>query len=364
MIASPLFLASQTYASISTMGSFGYLPETIAPSLQDAVFSSDTLRDQANRLSNLANGTNRKGDSVNVNFHFDNDAHVDDLVAFILLQISLGDRLRSVTVSHGDSIMVSALETYRKLFSLLGGENINLGAGQRDIRNHFPKEWRDISGEVNKTIPNTHFSLQSKEIKSSLEVLKETAQQGPVSLVTTGPLTNIAEWFLQYPQDISNIHSLVIMGGALRVAGNVDMSESSDGTAEWNFFANPESAEAVLRSGVAISLIPLDVAGQVPVSDDFLLMLSQSKTVHGQLAYQLWNFAYRRYNYFLWDVVAAIATIHPELFTFEEHILSVLRKGRAQGRLVEIANGSPCKVAVQMDTTAVLNKITELLNKT
>lgn len=317
------------------------------------------------KLRRLVGGL-AKGDNMNLNFHFDNDAHVDDLVAFILLQSAIGDKLLSVTVSNGDSIMASALETYKRLFVILGGRAIRLGAGQKIGRNGFPMAWRAISDEVNKIslISKNNFNSQTGKTDSSLEVLRSSVRQGPMRLITTGPLTNIAEWLRQYPDDLSNVRSLVMMGGALNAAGNVHIPELSDGTAEWNFFADPEAAETVLKSGIPVSLIPLDVAGLIPVTADFISLLSRVRSIHGTLAYQLWNLVYRRHDYFLWDVVATIAAVHPELFAFEQQKLSILQEGRAQGRLIRSESGVHCQIAVQMDKAAVLNSIMDLLNKT
>lgn len=331
----------------------------------DSVLPVNEAHTPADELHSLAEGRARKGEFMNPNFHFDNDAHVDDLVAFLLLQAAVGKKLLSVTVSHGDSIMASALETYRRLFNILGSEYIKLGAGQKGVHNEFPMAWRKISDEINaiESISRIHSVSQSSKIGTSHEILKESAQKGPIRLITTGPLTNISEWFHLHPEDMAKVHSLVIMGGALKVAGNVNVPELSDGTAEWNFFADPEAAEGVLNSGVSILLVPLDVAGRIAVSEDFLKLLGQRRSIRSRLAHQLWSMAYHRYNYYLWDVIAAVAAISPELFTIEEHRLAVVTKGQAQGRLIKDNVGTPCQVATNLRETAVLEMMMNLLEK-
>lgn len=53
------------------------------------------------------------------------------------------------------------------------------------------------------------------------------------------------------------------MGGTLRHPGNVFNKSSSDGTAEWNVFADPQAAAAVWDSKVPVTLVPLDATNKV-----------------------------------------------------------------------------------------------------
>ncbi|OGQ04787.1 MAG: hypothetical protein A3F82_07960 [Deltaproteobacteria bacterium RIFCSPLOWO2_12_FULL_44_12] len=366
MTISTLFSGPGVYAGSGLIAlTTGFASEVGRLSFESEESRSNEAYNYADGLRRVIEGRDRTGDIMNLNFHFDNDAHIDDLAAFVVLWSAVGDRLLSATVSNGDSILASALETYRRLFKLLDIKHMKLGAAQKNVRNSFPMAWRKTSDEVNgiELISKTDASSQQTKPDSSIEVLRECVQKGPVRLVTTGPLTNIAEWFQSRPEDRDKIHSLVIMGGALNVAGNVPVSETSDGTTEWNFFADPAAAEVVLSSGLPILLIPLDVAGQIPVSDDFIRLLSQEKLIKSQLVHQLWDIVYRRYDYFLWDVVAAVAAVNPELFTFEEHRLSVVQEGRAQGRLMAIGDGPLCQVAIQLDKAAVLARVMDLLSK-
>ncbi|CAN0239576.1 unnamed protein product [Ectocarpus sp. 13 AM-2016] len=73
------------------------------------------------------------------------------------------------------------------------------------------------------------------------------ASESPVTVVATGPLTNLA-WVLDnFPEASRKIDKVLIMGGAIDVPGNVfaDDVEGFDGSAEWNIFWDPPAAKRV-----------------------------------------------------------------------------------------------------------------------
>jgi len=84
----------------------------------------------------------------------------------------------------------------------------------------------------------------------------EQAKEPPV-LVALGPLTNIALAARKAPRTMQRLERLVIMGGAVSVAGNVTPA------AEFNFYVDPLAARIVLDSGLPITLTGLDVTRQV-----------------------------------------------------------------------------------------------------
>ncbi len=76
---------------------------------------------------------------------------------------------------------------------------------------------------------------------------------GTVTLCPLGPLTNIAAAFLKAPDIIPRVGQVVLMGGAYFEVGNITP------TAEFNIYVDPEAADIVLKSGVDLVVMPLDV---------------------------------------------------------------------------------------------------------
>jgi len=85
-----------------------------------------------------------------------------------------------------------------------------------------------------------------------------------VTLVPTGPLTNIAMALQREPAILPHIRRIVLMGGALREGGNTTTS------AEFNMFVDPDAAQAVMHCGRPLTIVPLDVSHQALVSQSCL----------------------------------------------------------------------------------------------
>ncbi len=85
-----------------------------------------------------------------------------------------------------------------------------------------------------------------------VETLLE-AEPGEVTLCTLGPLTDVALALNRAPEIAPRIREIVMMGGAYFAVGNITP------TAEFNVFVDPEAADVVMRSGVPITMLPLDV---------------------------------------------------------------------------------------------------------
>ncbi|MEZ5366463.1 MAG: nucleoside hydrolase [Bryobacterales bacterium] len=85
-------------------------------------------------------------------------------------------------------------------------------------------------------------------------ILETIARQpGEVTVIALGPLTNLAQALLADPKAMALAERIVVMGGALDVPGNAGPH------AEFNFFVDPEAARIVLRSGLPVTLVGLDV---------------------------------------------------------------------------------------------------------
>jgi len=83
------------------------------------------------------------------------------------------------------------------------------------------------------------------------------ADKESITLVPTGPLTNIGQAFTKDPSILRNVEQIVLMGGAMREGGNISPS------AEFNMLVDPHAADVVFRCGRPITVLGLDVTYQV-----------------------------------------------------------------------------------------------------
>jgi purine nucleosidase len=93
-----------------------------------------------------------------------------------------------------------------------------------------------------------------------IETLSNSAT--PVTLVPTGPLTNVGTAFEREPAIVERIDSIVLMGGAMREGGNHSPS------AEFNMLVDPHAADIVFRCGRPITVFGLDVTHQVLATEE------------------------------------------------------------------------------------------------
>ncbi len=101
---------------------------------------------------------------------------------------------------------------------------------------------------------------QPLEKRHAVDFIVETlleADDAAITLVPTGPLTNIATAIRRSPSVVAKIRRIVLMGGAMREGGNRTPS------AEFNVFVDPQAAEIVFGCGRPITAMGLDVSHQV-----------------------------------------------------------------------------------------------------
>lgn len=88
------------------------------------------------------------------------------------------------------------------------------------------------------------------------------AGKASITLVPTGPLTNIATAFSRDPAIVEQVEQIVMMGGAMREGGNHSPS------AEFNILVDPHAADIVFRCGRPLTVMGLDVTHQVLATPD------------------------------------------------------------------------------------------------
>jgi purine nucleosidase len=141
---------------------------------------------------------------------------------------------------------------------------------------------------------------------------------GEVTIVATGPLSNIASALQQHPDLASLVGHLIILGGTIGAPGNVTAA------AEFNMYSDAPSARAVFRSQITKTLIPIDITSRVTMNLDLLDRLPDGNSPCGGLLRKLLPGAFRAYRQqlgmegiHLHDTVAVVAAMRPDLFTFE-----------------------------------------------
>ena len=179
------------------------------------------------------------------------------------------------------------------------------------------------------------------------------AHRGELLLCPIGPLTNIAAAMELDSSFCSNLKGMVVMGGSLRVGGNITPA------AEANFYHDPHAADYVLRHGCNITLVGLDVTNRVICQRGFFGRLASESPKMGGLLHVMAEFYidfYETVGKFvgcgMHDPSALVACIAPELFTTEPHALRVTCSGDRSGEMIAEANLTVQPVNVCTDVQA------------
>ncbi len=190
-----------------------------------------------------------------------------------------------------------------------------------------------------------------------------TQSEGPVTLVPTGPLTNIALLLARYPQLSEKVERIVLMGGAIGL-GNTTPA------AEFNIWADPEAAYRVFTSGLDLTMVGLDVTHKALMTATHAKTLADSGAA-GKLVADLYNFFSRfhasRYGWDgapVHDAVAMAHVIDPSLLE-TTHCGVVVDTGPelSRGRTYVDLRGDTwqpnCHVAVDIDAERFLALLLE-----
>ncbi|QEN06710.1 nucleoside hydrolase [Oceanispirochaeta crateris] len=185
----------------------------------------------------------------------DCDPGIDDALALFMAFASDKLLVRGITTVAGN---VSSALTARNALSLctLAGQDIEVASGASGPlvgTTHTAANVHGENGLGNVNLPVAGgISERGAEELLYQELLRAG---GDLEIIALGPLTNIALLIEKHPDVLPYIKKLTIMGGSLG-RGNVTPH------GEFNFYSDPLAADRVLRSGIPIHLVGLDVTNQ------------------------------------------------------------------------------------------------------
>jgi inosine-uridine nucleoside N-ribohydrolase len=288
----------------------------------------------------------------------DTDLASDDLVALAFLLSSTEVDVRAITVSGtGEVRCPRGVEVAMGLLSITGDDEVPVACGRRTPlagEHAFPADWRDAADDAwGLALPDVEAPTSTP---SAVDLLARTLAPGETTLLTLGPLTNVAEAFRAHPDLAGQVRSIVVMGGAVDVGGNVHLEAGDSPTAEWNLYVDPTAADEVLGSGAPVVLVGLDASSRAPVDQAFLDLLAGNThtTAAGLVATLLaGNPQVASGEAYFWDPLAAAAVLDEGLLTTEVARIDVVtEEGVDSGRTRRDADGSRVTVAVDADADA------------
>ena len=284
----------------------------------------------------------------------DHDGAIDDFLSLMLLLTMAEVELLGVVVTPADCYIDAATSVTQKILRLMNRTAIAIAKSTVRGINPFPADFRrDCLIVDNLPILNeSEDNLPTVSTKSGQQFMVETLQNAPqpVTLMITGPLTTVAEAIALQPHITDKIAEIVWMGGALEVPGNVQQAfaHEHDGTAEWNVFWDYLAAKQIWSTEIDITLCPLDLTNNVPVTSDFIHRLAKQRQYPlSDLAGLCYALAMTQ-DYYFWDILATAYLAFPE-YQVEERETDIITTGISQGRTILKPGGRKIKVMTKVD---------------
>jgi inosine-uridine nucleoside N-ribohydrolase len=299
----------------------------------------------------------------------DCDPGHDDAIALLLALASPEVELLGVTTVSGNQTLEKTTANAIRVLEFVGREDVPVAAGADRPLVRERSVAANVHGESGLDGPTLPPPQKKPLEQPAVEFLAEQigASPAPVTLIPTGPLTNVALLLARYPEAAARLARIVLMGGSI-AEGNVTPA------AEFNIWADPEAASRVFTSGLDVTMIGLDVTHKALMRPEHAERLRAAGRT-GTMVAELYDFfsIFHREVYGMdaapiHDAVAVAHVARPGLVeTAERHVAvdceSQLCRGRTVVDLWRRTDNEPnAHVGVDIDADAFLDLLVSRLS--
>ena len=190
----------------------------------------------------------------------DTDPGQDDAVALMLALASPHDiEVLAVVTVAGNVPLTHTTANARQVLELAGRADLPIYAGcARPMRRRLvtAEHVHGPTGLDGPALPAPTMPVQSQHGVQYLIKTFRKAEPGSITLVTLGPLTNVAMALVEAPDIAARIREIVAVLGTWSENGNITPA------AAFNEYVDPEAADVVLTSGISLTMVPMDVTHQ------------------------------------------------------------------------------------------------------
>lgn len=239
----------------------------------------------------------------------DCDPGIDDAAALALAVFAEELDLQLITIVSGNVSCEDACRNAEKLLSFWK-RPVPLAKGADAPLCRTPVYAYDVHGKTGMDgydFPAPVIKRGKEEaVSAMIEVLKKSSEA--VDIVAIGPLTNVALLLQRAPELMPKINRLVFMAGAWS-RGNVTPM------AEFNSYVDPEALEIVLRSGLKLFQVPLEIGLEAPLTEEDLAGIEADSPTGAMLVALFRHYmTTRERGIHLYDSFALAYLLAPELF--------------------------------------------------
>lgn len=259
----------------------------------------------------------------------DTDPGVDDALALLLAMRSPELKIEAITPVAGNVPLELTLPNALRMVEIAGRTDIPVAAGaktplmRRLVTATYAHGENGLGGAIFPEPKTKPVSTPASELIR--EVVRK--HPGEVTLITIGPLTNVATALNSDPELASLVKRVVMMGGSLS-GGNITPA------AEFNVYVDPEAARIVFQSGIPITMVGLDVTRKTSLTEEHVRVLEAAQNPVAQAAATIGRNAIkhnRELRYLvgpnMHDSLAVAAFIHPALVKLQDFYVDVETTG-------------------------------------
>src|SRR5437868_2653524 len=259
----------------------------------------------------------------------DTDPGVDDALALLLAMRSPELKIEAITPVAGNVPLDLTLPNALRMVEIAGRTDIPVAAGARAplvrrlVTATYAHGENGLGGAV---FPEP----TTKPIADpAAEFIRKVVRKYPheVTLITLGPLSNVATALNSDPELAGMVRGLTMMGGSLS-GGNITPA------AEFNIYVDPEAARIVFQSGIPVTMVGLDVTRKTSLTDEHVRVLEASSNAASQAAAKIGRNAinHNRERGFLvgpnmHDSLAVAGFLDPSLLKFQDYYVDVETTG-------------------------------------
>ena len=272
----------------------------------------------------------------------DLDTGVDDALALAYALADPAVDLIGVVASYGNNLVQQTAKNTCQLLELLGHPEVPVFLGAHHSMNSQSFEVMEVSKQIHGENGIGNISLpdpkEGPREQSGVDFLVTAAHEygQKLTIVPTGPLTNLAAAVQKDPAIINLIGNVTLMGGALTVEGNV--SEA----AEANINQDAEAANIVFTSGLPLTMVGLDVTLRTLSTKNETAQWRQLRTTAGQVYADLTDFYIDAYDHLgidhhgcaIHDPLAVGVAINPSFVSMIQLPMKVTTAGPNYGRTI------------------------------
>jgi inosine-uridine nucleoside N-ribohydrolase len=259
----------------------------------------------------------------------DTDPGVDDAFALLFAMRSPELKIEGITAVAGNVPLELTLPNALRMVEIAGRNDIPVAAGakaplvRRLVTAAYAHGENGLGGAV---FPEPKIKPVSEP---AAELIRASIRKypGEVTLLTVGPLTNVATALNMDSELATLVRGLVMMGGSLS-GGNITPA------AEFNVYVDPEAARIVFQSGIPITMVGLDVTRKTSLTDEHVRVLESAQNPVSQAAANIARHAieHNRERGFLvgpnmHDSLAVAAFLDPSLLKWKEYYVDVETSG-------------------------------------